>query len=189
MSTADCHATPRFRAMLLDDVDDVVTIERSASGAPWTPEVFRACIQVGYHCAVLEVEHEVVGYTVMAVEAGAAHILNLCIASTHRGRGLGRAALDYVVAVAREREVERILLEVRPTNGIAQRLYRSAGFTHRGRRKNYYQTESGYEDAIVLALELYTVAAPWQLPPPPRSGRGCGAKWHTYGPRHRNHAD
>jgi [ribosomal protein S18]-alanine N-acetyltransferase len=154
MRTANCHATPKFRAMVRDDVDDVVTIERSASGAPWTPEVFRACLQVGYHCAVLEVEHEVVGYTVMAVEGEAAHILNLCIASTHRGLGLGRAVLDYVVAVARDREVERILLEVRPTNGIAQRLYRSAGFTHMGRRKHYYQTEHGDEDAIVLALEL-----------------------------------
>jgi [ribosomal protein S18]-alanine N-acetyltransferase len=154
MSTADCHATPKFRAMLLDDMDNVVTIERSASSSPWTPEVFRACIQMGYHCAVPEVEHEVVGYTVLAVEAGAAHILNLCIAPTHRGRGLGRAALDYLVSVARDREVERILLEVCPTNGIAQRLYRSAGFTHMGRRTNYYQTEYGYEDAIVLALEL-----------------------------------
>jgi [ribosomal protein S18]-alanine N-acetyltransferase len=154
MSTADCHPTPKFRAMLLEDVDDVVTIERSASGAPWRPEVFRACIRAGYHCAVLEVAHEVVGYTVVAVEAGAAHILNLCITPTHQGRGLGRAALDYVVAAARARAVERILLEVRPTNGIAQRLYRSAGFTHRGSRKNYYETESGYEDAIVLALEL-----------------------------------
>jgi [ribosomal protein S18]-alanine N-acetyltransferase len=154
MRTADCHATPKLRAMLLDDMDDVVTIERSASSSPWTPEILRACIQIGYHCAVLEVEHEVVGYTVMSVEAGAAHILNLCIAPTHRGRGLGRAALNYLVAVARAREVERILLEVRPTNGIAQHLYQSAGFTPMGRRKNYYQTEDGYEDAIVLALEL-----------------------------------
>jgi [ribosomal protein S18]-alanine N-acetyltransferase len=153
-STADCHATPKFRAMLPDDVDDVVTIERSASGTPWTPEVFRACIRVGYHCAVVEVEHKVVGYTVMAVEAGAAHILNLCIAPMHRGRGLGRAALDYVVALARAREVERILLEVSPTNRIAQRLYRSAGFTHVGRHKHYYQTEHGHEDAIVLGLEF-----------------------------------
>ena len=154
MRTADCHATPKFRAMLLEDVDDVVTIERSASSSPWTPEVFRACIQIGYHCAVLEVEHEVVGYTVMSVEAGAAHILNLCIAPAHRGQGLGRAALDYVVATARARAVERILLEVRPTNGIAQRLYRSAGFTPMGRRKHYYQADDGDEDAIVLVLEL-----------------------------------
>ena len=154
MSTAVCNAAPRFRAMLLDDVEDIVTIERSVSDFPWTADVFRACIQVGYHCLVLESEHEVVGYTVMSVEAGAAHILNLCIAPTLRGRGLGRAALHCLVAVARGREVERILLEVRPTNDIAQRLYRSAGFTQIGIWKNYYQAENGYEDAIMLALEL-----------------------------------
>ena len=154
MSTAVGHTAPRFRAMRLDDVENVVTIERSSSSFPWTTEVFRACIQVGYHCAVLEVEHEVVGYAVMSVEAGAAHILNLCIAPAHRGQGLGRAALDYVVATARARAVERILLEVRPTNGIAQRLYRSAGFTPMDRRKHYYQADDGDEDAIVLVLEL-----------------------------------
>jgi ribosomal-protein-alanine N-acetyltransferase len=140
--------------MLLDDVDDVATIERSAPGFPWTADVFRACIEVGYHCVVLEVKHEVVGYTVMSVEAGAAHILNLCIAPALRGRGLGRAALHDLVAMARVRKAERILLEVRPTNEIAQCLYRSAGFTPIDRRKNYYQAEDGYEDAIVLALEL-----------------------------------
>jgi hypothetical protein len=42
--------------MLHDDVDDIVTIERSAAGSPWTADVFRACIQVGYHCAVVEVK-------------------------------------------------------------------------------------------------------------------------------------
>jgi ribosomal-protein-alanine N-acetyltransferase len=140
--------------MLLDDIEDVVTIERSSYGFPWTTEVFRACIQVGYHCSVLEVEHKIGGYTVMAMEAGAAHLLNLCIAPTLRGRRLGRAALQYVVAVTRAKEVKRICLEVRLTNAIAQRLYRSAGFTPIGRRTNYYQAEGGYEDAIVLALEL-----------------------------------
>ena len=36
MSTADCHATPKFRAMLLEDVDDVVTIElRAVAGATY----------------------------------------------------------------------------------------------------------------------------------------------------------
>jgi [ribosomal protein S18]-alanine N-acetyltransferase len=154
MSTAVYKAAPRFRAMMLNDVEAVVTIERSSYGFPWTTEVFRACIQVGYHCAVLEVEHEVVGYTVMSVEAGAAHILNLCIAPTLRGRCLGRAALQYLIAVARDKEVERICLEVRPTNDRAQRLYQSAGFTQIGRRKNYYMAEGGYEDAIVLALEI-----------------------------------
>jgi ribosomal-protein-alanine N-acetyltransferase len=140
--------------MMLDDIADVVTIERSSYGSPWTTEVFRTCLQVGYHCSVLEVEHKIGGYTVMAVEAGAAHLLNLCIAPTLRGQRLGRAALQYVVAMARDKEVKQIRLEVRPTNGIAQRLYRSAGFTPIGRRTNYYQAESGYEDAIVLALAL-----------------------------------
>jgi [ribosomal protein S18]-alanine N-acetyltransferase len=66
----------------------------------------------------------------------------------------GEDGLQYVVAVTRAKEVKRICLEVRLTNAIAQRLYRSAGFTPIGRRTNYYQAEGGYEDAIVLALEL-----------------------------------
>jgi ribosomal-protein-alanine N-acetyltransferase len=45
-------------------------------------------------------------------------------------------------------------LEVRPSNDIALRLYRSFGFAQIGVRPAYYQAEYGREDAVILAATL-----------------------------------
>jgi len=47
-----------------------------------------------------------------------------------------------------------VFLEVRPSNAVAQHLYRSVGFEQIGIRPAYYQAEHGREDAIVLAFTL-----------------------------------
>jgi ribosomal-protein-alanine N-acetyltransferase len=47
-----------------------------------------------------------------------------------------------------------MLLEVRPSNETALRLYRKYGFRPIGRRRGYYRADSGREDAMVLALRL-----------------------------------
>jgi ribosomal-protein-alanine N-acetyltransferase len=49
-----------------------------------------------------------------------------------------------------EQGVRQIFLEVRASNIPAQRLYYSAGFTLRFRRRDYYGDPP--EDALVLAL-------------------------------------
>lgn len=53
-----------------------------------------------------------------------------------------------------ERKAKVIFLEVRPSNHVALRLYDSLGFNEIGRRKNYYPSHDGHEDAQVLALQL-----------------------------------
>ncbi|MCZ6831549.1 MAG: hypothetical protein O7F73_18545, partial [Gammaproteobacteria bacterium] len=48
----------------------------------------------------------------------------------------------------------RCLLEVRCSNGGAIALYRKHGFTEDGVRKNYYPTDGGREDALLMSLNL-----------------------------------
>ena len=47
-----------------------------------------------------------------------------------------------------------MLLEVRPSNKSALRLYRARGFKEMGMRKNYYPGAHGREDAVILSLPL-----------------------------------
>jgi ribosomal-protein-alanine N-acetyltransferase len=53
---------------------------------------------------------------------------------------------------------QAIFLEVRPSNAMAVHLYRSVGFQIVGRRRNYYPSHRGREDALVLRLDLETPA-------------------------------
>lgn len=154
MSAAVEPIAPRFRRMWPDDIPEVVEIEQASYQFPWTPSVFRDCIRVGYFCLVLEIDRKIGGYCVMVAGAGEAHILNLCVNPTIRGRGFGRSSLNCLLQVARERSIDKMVLEVRPTNIHAIALYHSMGFEQIGVRRDYYQAREGREDAVVLALEL-----------------------------------
>jgi len=62
--------------------------------------------------------------------------------------------LEHFIELARERGAYQMLLEVRPSNKAAVRLYRARGFRETGQRKNYYPGEHGREDALILGLAL-----------------------------------
>ncbi|NGP51915.1 ribosomal protein S18-alanine N-acetyltransferase [Thioalkalivibrio sp. XN8] len=133
------------------DLDEVYEVERSAYDYPWSRGIFEDCLRVPYECEVLEENGRIVGYTVMSLAAGEAHLLNLCLAPDVHGRGLGRLLLDHVVGVAESRGANVIFLEVRPSNQRAVQLYLRAGFRRLGVRPDYYRASVGREDALVLA--------------------------------------
>jgi len=157
MATApELLASPELliRTMIETDVLSVVAIERASYQFPWSEGIFRDCLRVGYVCRVACIGDEVVGYGVMSVGAGEAHILNLCVNGHSRCRGVGRRMLQYLVERARSAGMGEAFLEVRPSNTAAIRLYQSMGFEQVGIRRGYYQAIGGREDASVLKLVL-----------------------------------
>ena len=148
--------TPRsgLRLMSEDDLDTVVKIELSSYPFPWTRGIFRDCLHVGYTCRVYEIDNEIVAYAVMSIGAGEAHILTLVVREDCRNSGLGNMFMQYLLNIAKKHRVTTMLLEVRPSNPDAIRLYRKLGFNELGIRPNYYPAVKGREDAVIMALEL-----------------------------------
>lgn len=144
----------RFRAMTPGDLPAVSAVERASYQFPWSEGIFRDCLRVGYLCRVAELDGEIVAYGVVAMGAGEAHILNLCVRRDLRGRSVGRQMLMLVLERARQAGMGTVFLEVRPSNPHAIALYQSVGFVQVGLRKGYYQAEGGREDALVLKLDL-----------------------------------
>ena len=143
-----------IRPMSENDVSEVIAVERASYQFPWSEGIFRDCLRVGYVCRVVTVDDVIIGYGVMSVGAGEAHILNLCIGGAHRCRGVGRRLLTYLVERGAAAGMSEAFLEVRPSNTSAIRLYLSAGFEQVGMRRGYYQAVGGREDAAVLKLSL-----------------------------------
>jgi ribosomal-protein-alanine N-acetyltransferase len=143
-----------IRAMRDADVPEVIGIERASYQFPWTEGIFRDCVRVAYVCRVAELDRRIVGYAVMSVGAGEAHILNLCVREDARRAGTGRQLIRYLLDQAHGAGMLEAFLEVRPTNAIALCLYRSLGFEQIGTRRGYYQAVGGREDAAVLRLRL-----------------------------------
>ena len=145
------------RNMAHDDLSIVADIERRSYDFPWSHGVFRDCVLAGYTCLVLQHGNDVVGYAILSVAAGEAHILNLCVDPGFRGLGYGERLLDEVIERARDADVSGIFLEVRPSNSNALSLYRKKGFAKIAKRPAYYQAKDGREDADVLSLTIRQV--------------------------------
>jgi len=145
---------PELAAMQPGDLETVAAIESAAYEFPWTLGIFRDCLRAGYECWVMRLGGEIIGYSVLSVAAGEAHLLNACVAPVQQGRGYGRHLVRRMVDIARWHRVHRVFLEVRPSNPAALVLYQSLGFNEIATRPNYYPARNGREDAIVMAMEL-----------------------------------
>ncbi len=154
MSAEPRYFPPLIREMRQTDLAIVAGIERSAYEFPWSPGIFRDCLLAGYTSLVLEQGAAVIGYGIMSVAAGEAHLLNLALAQSARGQGHGRRLLEHLLDLAQGAGVEGVYLEVRPSNRDALALYRGAGFEVIGRRRAYYRAVGGVEDAVVLVRRL-----------------------------------
>lgn len=145
---------PRMRIMRREDLAQVMEIETAAYEFSWTPAIMRDCLHAGYECWVLADAERIVGYGVLSVAAGEAHLLNVCVARAEQGQGHGRRLLRRLIDIARWHAAERLYLEVRPSNRVAVALYDDMGFNEIGRRPNYYPARREREDALVMAMEL-----------------------------------
>ncbi|MDR9432911.1 MAG: ribosomal protein S18-alanine N-acetyltransferase [Spiribacter sp.] len=159
MTTAPVDFLPVIRPMRPADLESVFSVETGAYDYPWTLTIFRDCLRMGYECWVQLATDRVVGHFVLAMGPGEAHVLNLAVDPQWKNRGLGRALLRQSLDRAERLGAESVYLEVRPSNQPAVHLYRSEGFRRVGRRRDYYPTVDGREDALVMRYDLREVAS------------------------------
>ncbi len=143
-----------LRPMQAEDVPAVMQIEQRVYPFPWTPGNFADALASGYLCQVAELDGKMVGYAVMMPAVDEVQLLNISIAAEQQGKGLGSELLEKMMDAARAGSMQRVLLEVRPSNAAALALYRRHGFTEIGRRRDYYPAHNGREHAIVMERKL-----------------------------------
>lgn len=142
-----------FRRMRHAHVSDVARIEHQTFRPGWPFTAFHTLIDEGYDCWIVDSGKRIEGYGIVQVQADIAHILNFCVQKESRGKGWGRWLLDRMLSMA-SRRARFAMLEVRKSNYIAINLYRSLGFEEHSVRPDYYPTQEGTEDALVLARPL-----------------------------------
>ncbi len=143
-----------WRPMCATDLDQVMSIEPTLYSHPWTRGNFDDSLKAGYSCWVAEREATIVGYGVLMIGFREAHLLNVSVAVDWQRQGLGRALLEKFVELARRNDTVQLLLEVRPSNEGARRLYAGFGFREISVRRGYYPAGGGREDAILMGLVL-----------------------------------
>lgn len=136
------------------DIEDIMAIESQVYSYPWKSSIFKDCLRVGYSNWAFIKNEQFIGYAILSIAAGEAHILNICINPIFQGQGLGKLFLGELFQVVKERKVACVFLEVRPSNTPAVNLYNDVGFKQIGVRKDYYPAVEGREDALVLSFDM-----------------------------------
>jgi ribosomal-protein-alanine N-acetyltransferase len=145
---ADRYLSPMTEA----DLDEIAAVERDAYEFPWSRGNFEDSLRNGYFgICMRHVTGVLIGYCVLMPVVDEMHLLNLCVAPRAQGSGAGLALLREAVRITRGKGLSGLLLEVRPSNLRALRLYERFGFATIGRRKNYYPARRhSREDALVM---------------------------------------
>ncbi len=143
--------------MRVEDLDQVLAIERASFTMPWSRGAFLYEMQLirVARCWVTRDAGRVVGYLCVWEIADELHVTNIAVRPDARRRGIGRDLLGTAIADARARGFRVVALEVRPSNEEARALYDSFGFHVVGRRRGYYY-DTG-EDALVMEARLDAV--------------------------------
>lgn len=155
MSALPKSEVDRYAPMIEADLREVVAIESDIYPFPWTRGNFLDSVRAGYSVWVLRDQTDaLVAYSVMTLMIDEAHLLNLSVARHCQRGGLGWRTLEWMAEVARGYGVRTMLLEVRPSNASAVRMYQRYGFEQIGVRRGYYPAQTGREDAIVMRVAL-----------------------------------
>jgi [ribosomal protein S18]-alanine N-acetyltransferase len=140
------------------DLARVAQIEARIFAFPWTFGNFADSLAAGYDGWVFETRDapvDMLGYAIVMWLPDEVHLLNLSVDDRFQGLGLGGRMLDWLMQDAAVRGARAMLLEVRPTNTNALRLYERLGFHRVGLRRKYYPAHEGQrEDAIVMLRRL-----------------------------------
>jgi ribosomal-protein-alanine N-acetyltransferase len=168
-SATDDVSELSFLPMTETDLDSVLAIESVSHIHPWTKGNFSDSLAAGHwaYCVRPQLTDAVKGsyldpeilwaYCILFPAVDELHLLNITVSPKLRRLGIGIKMMNAIEGVAAQQKMPRIILEVRPTNESALKLYQSLGYEQIGVRKNYYpvDTASGLrEDALVLAKSI-----------------------------------
>jgi [ribosomal protein S18]-alanine N-acetyltransferase len=144
-----------FRPLSSADLSQVMQIEADVYPFPWTRGNFEDALRAGYTAwALFDAAQTMIAYAVAMLAVDEAHLLNLSVARPYQRRGYGWKTLDWMAQCTRDYGAHSLLLEVRPTNEAAIRLYLRYGFDRIGVRPGYYPAVGGREDALVMRVPL-----------------------------------
>ncbi|KPN71314.1 ribosomal protein S18-alanine N-acetyltransferase [Neisseria sp. 83E34] len=134
------------------DCRALAAIDSVCNPSPWSEAQFAGAL-ANQHETVLLAEHQgaVLGFIVWHTLFETSELHLIATVPEHRGRGIASAMMAKWFQTGIEEGATHYYLEVRASNVNAQALYLKHGFTHTGRRRDYYSLPGNRrEDALIM---------------------------------------
>ena len=145
---------PDFLPLGEEDLDALAALAESIVDFPWSRGQFADSLAAGHALFGYKAAGSLLGFAVTMQVLDEVELLDIGVARSHQGQGLGRALLQQAMSAAMAKGAQRMLLEVRASNAPAIGLYENLGFRQMGRRRDYYPATTGREDALIYDKEL-----------------------------------
>lgn len=149
----------QIRLMQIEDIEQVVAIDRLSFSLPWPANSYRFELQENKTSRLWVAErvednlpHQIVAMIVMWQIVDEAHIATIAVHPQFRRLGIGKGLLAFALKDTSRMGMRTATLEVRAGNLAAQAMYSQFGFMIEGVRPRYYQDNQ--EDALVLTVKL-----------------------------------
>ena len=141
-----------IRKMTLDDIEQVIAIDRVSFSLPWPERSFRFELtdNPASRCWVAEVDGKIVGMIVVWLIVDEVHVATIATHPEFRQQGIAKNLLAHALQHLSTEGAQSSFLEVRASNLAAQDLYRKFGFEESGVRRRYYRDND--EDAVLMTL-------------------------------------
>jgi len=136
-------------------IKQLIDIENNAHLYPWSKASFLSSLQYHYWGEILLFDQQHVGYYLFQNIINEVCLVNIAIIKSHQKQRLGQTLLQRAIHVAKAKQFQQCLLEVRESNLAAINLYKKYLFTNNGIRKNYYSKMNNQrENAILMSRKL-----------------------------------
>ena len=99
-----------------------------------------------------EVTSKALAFLIIEDQSDLFSILRVGVMPEYQRQGIGREMMDFLIQLARNEQVPKILLEVHEFNLAAQHLYFASGFCQIHLKKGYYRYPPG--NALVLTKAI-----------------------------------
>lgn len=155
MTDSTIKSTIHIRCMIRRDMPAVLAIEESSFEFHWTEEEFiRYLRQRDHICILAELESEPIGFMIYELHKSRLGLLKFVVDARHRRMGVGSDLMARLGGnlTVNPRHRNRITLEVRETNLVAQKFLKSMGFKATGVLRNRY--EEAAEDAYQMEYRV-----------------------------------
>ena len=139
--------------MTVDDMEEVLSIERDSFPAPWSEGMFLQELYSTMSCnLVAKIEEKegkkIAGYMNFWIAAREAHLHNIAVRKDLRRTGVASKLVTEMIRLSCAKGAVWATLEVRRSNEGARNLYEKLGFVVRGIRPLYYSDPR--EDALIM---------------------------------------
>ena len=142
-----------FRKTTELDVKQIAELEKNIFTDAWSEKgIGDTMNQSQAFITVAEEEGQIAGYCIIYFALDEAEIARIATDEKWRRQGVARKLLDYTCECCKEKQVERLLLDVRESNQAARAFYENYGFIVDGIRKNFYDMPK--EHAVLMSIMI-----------------------------------